>query len=193
MKLRQPKDSKKSTFFRLFLPIFILVTLVLSAFGIVISRSPENESFKYKEHLFVKENNGFSTRINNQKYSFLYDPRTLENLTMAPITLTQLTYGTKFYISANPKEDIGLGLSEFYRLIKPLVNKKFVQACTEDVESCENLLIKTCSDATPEEKVVVFKESNSTSLNYNLNCLIIQGSGEDMAKLTDKLTLNFIL
>lgn len=193
MKLREPKDIKKSTFFRLFLPTFIAITLILSVFGIVISRSPENESFKYKEHLFIKENNGFSTRINNQKYSFLYDPRTLENLTIAPLTLTQLTYGTKFYISANPKEDIGLGLSEFYRLIKPLINKKFVQACTEDVEGCGNLLIKTCNDATPEEKVVVFKESNSTFLNYNINCLTIQGSGEDMGRLIDKLALNFIL
>lgn len=193
MKLRHPKDpNKKSKFFRLFLPAFIAITLILSVFGIVISRPPENESFEYKNHLFIQDNTGFSTRINNQKYTFLYDPRTLENLSIAPLTLTQFTYGSKFYISANPKEDFGLAISEFNRLIKPLINKRFVQSCTEDVEGCENLLIKTCDDATPEEKVIVFKQTNSTSLTYIINCLLIQGSGEDMAKLTNKLALNFL-
>ena len=48
------------------------------------------------------------------------------------------------------------------------------------------------TDATPEEKVVLFKESNSSSITYNLNCLIIQGNGEEIAKLTNKLALNFL-
>ncbi len=194
MKLRLPKDpNKKSNFFRFFLPIFILATLVLSAFGIIVSRPQENESFEYKDHLFIQENSGFSTRINNQKYTFLYDPRTLENLSVAPLTLTQFTYGSKFYITADPNHDVGLALYEFNRLIKPLLNKKFTQACTEDLPGCENLLIKACNDATPEEKVILFGESNYSSLDYKLNCLIIRGSGEDMAKLTNKLALNFLI
>ena len=194
MKLRTPKDpDKKSKFFRLFLPVFIAITLILSVFGIIISRPPENESFEYKNHLFIQDSTGFSTRINNQKYTFLYDPRALENLTVAPLTLVQFTYGSKFYITANPNHDVGLALYEFNRLIKPLLNKKFTQTCTEDLPGCENLLIKACKDATPEEKIILFSESNSSLLDYKLNCLIIQGSGEDMAKLTNKLALNFLI
>ncbi len=192
MKLRQPKEAGKSKFSRFFIPLFILITLVLSAFGIIVFKQPESETFEYKNNLFIQETSGFSTRINNQKITFLYDPRTLENLSITPITLTQLSYGSKFYLTANPNDDVGLALYEFNRLIVPLINKRFVQACSEDVAGCENTVLKTCADATPEEKVVLFKESNSSSLTYNLNCLIIQGSGEEMTKLTNKLALNFI-
>lgn len=192
MKLRQPKEADKSKFSRFFIPLFILITLVLSAFGIIVFKQPESETFEYKNNLFIQETSGFSTRINNQKVTFLYDPRTLENLSITPITLTQLSYGSKFYLTANPNEDVGLALYEFNRLIVPLINKRFVQACSEDVQGCENTVLKTCTDATPEEKVVSFKESNSSSLTYNLNCLIIQGSGEEMTKLTNKLALNFL-
>src|SRR3989344_4260632 len=192
MKLRQPKEASKSKFSRFFIPIFILITLVLSAFGIIVFKQPESETFEYKNNLFIQDTSGFSTRINNQKINFLYDPRTLENLSITPLTLTQLSYGSKFYLTANPNEDVGLALYEFNRLIVPLINKRFVQACSEDVAGCENTVLKTCTDATPEEKVVLFKESNSSSLTYNLNCLIIQGSGEEMTKLTNKLALNFL-
>ncbi len=192
MKLRQPKEAGKSKFSRFFIPIFILVTLILSAFGIIVFKQPESETFEYKNNLFIQDTSGFSTRINNQKINFLYDPRTLENLSVTQITLTQLSYGSKFYLTANPNEDVGLALYEFNRLIVPLINKRFVQACSEDVPGCENTVLKTCAEATPEEKVVLFKESNSSSLTYNLNCLIIQGSGEEMTKLTNKLALNFL-
>lgn len=192
MKLRSPKEAGKSKFSRFFIPIFITVTLIFSGFGIILFRAPESETFEYKDHLFIQESSGFSTRINNQKIIFLYDPRTLENLSVAPLTLTQLVYTNKFYISANPNEDVGLPLYEFNRVIKPLIDKRFVQACSEDVKGCENLILKTCADATPEEKVVLYKESNYSSLTYNLNCLLIQGSGEEMSKLTNKLALNLL-
>jgi len=192
MKIRQPKEAGKSKFSRFFIPLFILITLILSAFGIIVFKQPESETFEYKNNLFIQDTSGFSTRINNQKINFLYDPRTLENLSITPLTLTQLSYGSKFYLTANPNEDVGLALYEFNRLIVPLINKRFVQACSEDVAGCENTVLKTCTDATPEEKVVLFKESNSSSLTYNLNCLIIQGSGEEMTKLTNKLALNFL-
>ena len=193
MKLRQPKEEGKSKFSRFFIPIFILITLILSGFGIIIFKQPDNETFKYKDKLFIQDAPGFSTRINNQKINFLYDPRTLENLSIAPLTLKQFTYTSKFYLSANPNEDIGLALYEFNRLVKPLINKNFVQACSEDVQGCENTVIKTCADATPEEKIILYKESNSSSLTYDQNCLVIQGSGEEMAKLTNKLALNFLI
>ena len=192
MKLRQPKEASKSKFSRFFIPLFILITLILSAFGIIVFKQPESETFEYKNNFFIQDTSGFSTRINNQKINFLYDPRTLENLSITPLTLTQLSYGSKFYLTANPNEDVGLALYEFNRLIVPLINKRFVQACSEDVAGCENTVLKTCTDATPEEKVVLFKESNSSSLTYNLNCLIIQGSGEEMTKLTNRLALNFL-
>ena len=192
MKLRQPKEASKSKFSRFFIPIFILITLILSGFGIIIFKQPENETFEYKNNLFIQDTSGFSTRLNDKKITFLYDPRSLENMSIAPLTLTQFTYTNKFYISANPNEDIGLALYEFNRLVKPLINKNFVSACSEDVPGCENTILKSCLDATPEEKVILFKESNSSSLTYNLNCLVIQGNGEEMSKLTNKLALNFL-
>ena len=194
MKLRPSKEVGKSRFLKLFLPIFILVTLVLSAFGVIVYKPQESESFEYRGHLFIKDNLGFATKVNDKKIIFLYDPRELENLTIAPITLTQLSYATKFYISLNPNQDIGLALNEFNRLIIPsLANKRVVQACIGDVSGCEKFILKTCSDATPEEKIIIYNESSSPSLTYQYNCLSIQGSGEDMAKLTDKLALNFLL
>ena len=133
------------------------------------------------------------TCTNGQKYTFLYDPRELQELQPALVTLTQLQYSSKFYLSINPDHDTGLAINEFNRLIVPLLAKRVTLTCTEDLEGCEDLLIKTCEDATPEAKVIVYEESETPGISYKFNCLRIQGSGQDMARLTDKLALDLII
>jgi hypothetical protein len=202
MKLRTPKENKeKFSFKRAFPLIFILTIMVLSVFGVIFFGVPTPESFKYKGHTFfegiVSSNQqssyGYTTTINENKYTFLYDPRELDNLEITEVTLQQLQYAQKFYVSGNPLENIAPGVSEFNRLILPLLERRIVTSCSVDIEQCGDLLIKTCEDATPENKVILFEESENPKLTYELNCLKFQGSGEDLAKLTNKLAMNFLL
>ena len=136
---------------------------------------------------------GFSTRINDQKIVFLYNPHDIKDLQSSPVTLIQLQYASKFYLSFNPQQDVGLAINEFSRLIAPIMGKRIVNSCFEDVPGCEELPLVACKDATPESKVIVYEESENISIDYNLNCLTIKGSGEDLAKLTDKIALDFLL
>ncbi|MDP4012893.1 MAG: hypothetical protein Q8R00_04795 [Candidatus Nanoarchaeia archaeon] len=168
--------------------------MVLSIFGVVFFGPAQSETFDYKGKTFLIEpQGGYSTRINDQKIIFLYPPSDLELIQSSPITFTQLQYTSKFYVSFNPQQDIGLALNEFNRLIIPLLGKRVVSACFEDVPGCEELPIITCEQATPETKVIVYEEANSSAIDYNLNCLTIKGSGEDLAKLTDKMALDFLI
>jgi len=203
MKRRPPRSDQNRTSFKKAFPlIFILVIMVLSIFGVVFFGVPTPETFEYKDLTFIQgsvssqqgfTNSGYITTVNEQKYTFLYDPRNLEDLNIASITLTQLRYASKFYVSANPEDDISYGVSEFNRLLAPLIGKRMNSACTEDVPSCGDLLIKTCEDATPEAKVIVYEINKEPKVTYALNCLKFQGSAEDLGKLTNKLALNFLI
>ena len=202
MKLRQPKEQRDKVSFKKTFPlIFILVIMILSVFGVIFFGVPKPESFEYKGHTFIQgsvssqqfSSSGFITTINKKKYSFLYDPRELDSLQITSVTLQQLQYASKFYLSVNPQHNVALGVNEFNRLIVPLLGKRIVTSCTEDIEGCEDFLIKTCEEATPEAKVIIYEESNKTSLTYYFNCLKFQGNSEDLAKLTDRLAMNFLL
>ena len=57
------------------------------------------------------------------------------------------------------------------------------RACPEDVicESGEDLPVKTCSD-----NFIIIKESNTSSIRQENNCVFIEGQKEELTALADQ-------
>ena len=70
-----------------------------------------------------------------------------------------------------------------------MISSSIVRACTDDIEGCEDKVIKNCNDANQYTKVISIKKSNETKATYHDNCLDINGNGEDLIKIVDKVIL----
>lgn len=193
MKTRQPyeESSNRGKYLVGVLALFIISIMVFSVLS--LTSEDTEEKIKYKDQLFVKTNQGWQTYINNQQYIFAYNPLELENITLpANFNINKLNSAQKLYLSFNPEEDIYLAMQEFYTLLKPLLTPKMQESCFIDIEKCSKLPLKTCEDATPDIKVILLKEDNLSKIDYQYNCLTLQGDSENLIKNIDKLSLNFL-
>lgn len=178
------KESKLKKFI---LPLFIVFIMVFSIFGYMANRSDDSEKIQYKGYKFIKTDQGWVTYKDDKKIIIQNNPLDLE-IQEPKITFQELSSAQKIYLTFNPEENLYQAINSFIQQIKPLLGT-FTQACTKDVSKCSDLPIKTCSDATDSIKIIQIQEKEPTKLEYNNNCLIIQGKNEDLVKAIDKLTL----
>jgi len=105
-------------------------------------------------------------------------PDYLLNISMDTVTLAELNSAQKIYLSTK-EEDIP---ANFRLPLTPLLN---LATYDEQISIDQNLPLKTCEDATPSNKVILFDESsNITEITYNDNCLVLKGN---IQQATDKL------
>ncbi|HLD12793.1 MAG TPA: hypothetical protein VJB87_04325 [Candidatus Nanoarchaeia archaeon] len=178
---------------KLILPIILGLIMVLSIFGIVIDNTtnqPEITKTTYHETEYTLTNNIWVTTKNGIQIYFYYPPEELDNTTIT----TQLTdlQALKIYISLDTTKNIQLLTQAVQQKIIPLLqNSQIVTACTQDDEPCKDLPLKTCQDATPEQKVIILTEGNS-SITYDNNCLTLQTTPEQATKDIDSLLFRLL-
>ncbi len=187
MKTRERKEKRNKK--TLYIGIIIAFLMVTSIAGYVGNRSSNSEQYKYNKHLFVKVNNGWLTTIGNRQIFLNYGPKDLENLSADKVLLNELNKAQKIYISFNPDNEIEKGVYELQNNVFPLLTTQTVRACTEDIEGCEDKLIKNCNDASQYTIIISIKRSNETKAVYNNNCLDINGDGEGLIRIIDKVIL----
>jgi len=190
MKTREKieKKSRKG----LYLALIIAFLMVTSIAGYVGNKDSDSEQYKYNKHLFVKVNNGWLTTVENRQVFLNYGPKELENLSVDKVLLNELNNAQKIYISFNPDNEIERGVYELQNNVFPLISTQMVRACTDDVEGCEDKLIKNCSDASQYTMIISIKRLNETKAVYNNNCLDINGDGDDLIKIIDKVILRLL-
>lgn len=178
---------------KILLPGFLGLIMILSIFGIIIGgndNQPTTTKTTYKGTDYIINNNIWITNKNGQQIYFYYPPEELDNNTLT-ITLQNLQ-ATKTYVSLDTKKNIQLATQAFQQKILPLLpNTQIVTACTEDSDQCKSLPLKTCNDATPEQKVIIITEG-PTTITYNNNCMILQTTPEQAVKDLDTLTFKLL-
>ncbi|MBU2589312.1 MAG: hypothetical protein KKB39_00955 [Nanoarchaeota archaeon] len=179
-----PKKKAKRNIYLYFLGALIVLIMVGGAIN--MDSDDDGDSYDYKGIKFVRMNEGWSAYLDDGRQIFvLSNPAELNNLTISNVYFSGLNNLEKIYITYNPEERVRTALSQFYNGIKLTPRK--VPACTVDIELCADVPIKTCEDATETVGIVEFKQSNVTKVEFNNNCLLIQG--EDLTKIVDKLIL----
>ncbi len=180
--------NKKAKGKKILLPILICFIMVTSILGYMSSSS--SEKVKYKGYKFNKINSGWLTYINDKKIILINSPNELENYDIE-LDLDELNSAQKIYLSINPNDNLFLG--NLQNNIVPFLIPKIVVACYEDNEKCVNFPLKDCKDASDYIKIILIKKSENSKFYYKDNCLVIQGSQEEITKMIDKLTLELLL
>jgi hypothetical protein len=185
-KREKPRKSNIFSSKRIFIYLmgaFIILIMVASVINI---NKNSVEKYKYKGNKFTKTDQGWLTYKDDKAVLLSYGPKELEGFNVN-VDINNLFLLQKIYISFNPLENLQLAITDF------LTNLNFnylVRACTVNIEPCIDLPLKGCDDADLATGVIIFKESKTAKVSLDRNCLIIEGEGEDLVKITDRLILD---
>lgn len=183
---RQPFYKNKARMLTLAIALFFMVIMVSSVLEIYVQNRDDTGVYDYNGVKFTDLGNGWLANLESGRQLYIVsNPKELENISISPVNLDSLNYMPKIYLSYNPQGRTRIAVSEFLREIK--LQPRLVPACPTDNDACKDMPLKTCADATSSAAVILFKESNETSVTFINNCLTIEG--KDLTKAVDKLIL----
>ncbi len=173
---KQEKSRKKNRN-QLIVGLILIGVMLFSVIGYSFQGSGGNvnKKIKYNGFEFIKQGDFWVLNINNNNFVFKYNPEEVEKINEY---LTPLNgyYDQPLYIfsESNAAE------LEIYRNLNLFV-QRIQKACPEGEKNCgENDPFKTCKD-----NFIIIKESNSSKIYQEENCVFIEGKQEDLVKLSD--------
>ena len=135
----------------------------------------------YNGYEFVNKDSFWFLTAGGSDFAFKYTPREVEK-SYSELKRLDNYYGKPLYISSyNPEADreIYANLGQFVQRVQ--------YACLEE-EKCEgDLPIKSC-----ESNFIIIKEENISEIKQMGNCIFIQGSQENIIKVTDEFLFKVI-
>lgn len=193
MKAKKPFEHKES-FFRgkRLITILIALFIVLIMAGSALNMWGESEEETAYEVNGIKfKDLGYSWQgiKNGQSFTLLSNPKELENMSIPEIDFGRFYPLTKVYFSINPLERPEQAIAILQSNIN--INNNLVPACFSDIPECADYPLKGCNDTTESIGVIILKKANSTKIEFNENCLVIEG--ESLLKLSEKMVLEYYL
>jgi hypothetical protein len=185
MRKQEQKSEKRK---RLFMSIFIVVIMSMSVLGYMIGRDSE-DSIKYGKSRFFVVNGMYKTKIDNNDVYFNYNPYQAETFEVDGSIIEKIKNSaqldTTSDVDSRYAEAIALAQFELVRELS--LNNQFVRnGFTTENEF--NLPIIVCAGATEIVPVLIFEQSNETSVSEEDNCIIIKGRSEqDFLILKDRI------
>jgi len=173
---KEEKDRKMKTW----LTVFIVVVMAASTAGFAME-FVTTESKSYNGIKFTKTDQGWQPKGFQITTSYL--PQDLENLTSEG-SFSFNDFNSKAYLISAPYMR-----NNALELLRYLPLKNLQSACLpedENVSYCSDLPLKSCSDANPQNAIIIFTESNQTSVKYSNHCLKLEGDSDSMLKSADK-------
>jgi len=189
--MKREKESKKG----MFLVIFIAFIMISSVFAIIFSGyNQQTTSLKYNDIKFTRENNQWSTNINNQKLLFNYLPTEVEQINLGPDVIFALSnkpeIDTTSEINDTFKEEIALAQ---YNMVLALNNLNIYIRPGLTTNNTFNLPIITCEDASLAVPIIYFKQSNQTKITLENNCIIAEAKNNiDILRIKDRILYSIL-
>ncbi len=184
-------DKKK-----LFLPLFLGFIMIASVFGAVFygfsDSASKSQTIDYKGQRFSAISGYWKTRISNQEFNFAYNPKQVEPLEINAFPIEEFNSGNKIYVSYDPNENMAKGLLEVQNNLLPFFSRTVIRACPEDVSGCENLPLKTCTDAVDGNKILLIELTNASETEYSNGCYAIRGQDNEIAMTVDRIAFSLL-
>jgi len=188
-KLTNPKDKdKKQKRNQLILGIFLVLTMMLSTFAIVIDsmQNKTQTSVKYNGFKFEAYNGYWITSVGQYQFAFRSNPLETKNFSSAfdnvELNLVN-TYANKpLYLYSQDSyasQEISQNLDHFV--------ERYQSACFESKNCPQDFPIKDCTN-----NFIIYKISNTTSIKQQENCVFIEGKQEDLVYLTDEFLFRIL-
>jgi hypothetical protein len=187
----------------LFGTVFVIL-LISVALGMFIRNSakPKIETEYSNGFVFTKSGKFWYTTIRNpvvqQDYNldFRYPPSQVRNVSVSGdprkfFTLLQINNLTGAYFTFDPNDNltymnvVGADLSKFLKVINGVT---LVAGCTvNETVACNRRPIVTCENQLDKAMVIYVKSSDVPKISLDKNCLMIEGTGDDLLRAYTKL------
>lgn len=138
----------------------------------------ETNTITYNGFQFVEQNSFWFVNVGDFQFSFKYNPKEVKETDSYFNKLNNYN-GKVLYISSDYIE----AQTEIYRNLfyQNQIILRMQAACLEGEECEENLPIKNCTD-----NFIIIEKSDFEGIVQEENCVFIQGSEENLTKLTDE-------
>ena len=150
---------------------------------------------------FVKFDDLWYTQLKSPKgtrlynIQFRYSPKEVEEVKAEGILDTGLfDNATDYYVTFNPTgnqfSSVALAVGDFNQQMTNIFFKQPIAACDRnETRACIDRPVITCKDT--DKLVLYVKESNTSRVLYDDNCITIEGSGFELVKGIDRVLYEF--
>ena len=168
----------------------LVFIMTFGIMGILIG-SRGGERWEYNGYKFIREENIFVTKINNQKKGFNFLPQTLLTINTSP-NLKNKILSPMMYLTFDPETDMQnlLYIDTVRNDLQTTLNSVIVSAVTKKSE-IYFLPTISCENATLFVPVIYFNVSNQTSIVDKNNCIVLNGQTIDFFKIRDLLVYTY--
>lgn len=161
----------------------VIVLILMASTAAFALTSNQTEKTKYNGFSFIKTDNGWNVKNTDILTTFL--PNDVENISSPAIAKEDFKKNV-FYIAMGNAEQAAA--NEINRAFYQNIQKAQL-ACSQKYENesfCQELPIKACGDDS-SELIIDIEEAENSSIAYEENCIILEGSEVDLLKLADKI------
>jgi len=177
------EKERKERKTRIWMAIVVTVLLGASTAAYALMETGTTEKKVYNGITFYRTENGWQPKKMDIVTSYL--PQDVENITIdGNIKLND--FSGVVYVNALGNAD----LNAANELIRTLKVNKATLSCSpknENESFCAELPIKSCDDAASGSGVIIFENSNETSVSYDNYCLTIKTDSENTLKVVDRI------
>ncbi len=184
--ISREEEEKKTRRKQLLIGGVLILVMVVSVVGYAFNREEQNNTIKisYNGFEFTQESGFWYVNVGNSQFSFLYNPEETENINSALNPLGNYEDKPLYISSENPEAGAEIYRNLFYQ--NQLV-QRVQDACMEGEECSSDAPIKNCTD-----NLIIIKESNSSKIEQQGNCVFIEGSNENLTRLADGFLFKII-
>jgi len=186
------RDSKWK---RNVISIFIVLLMVFSVLGIMLSRDEGEQTKKYNGHKFVARENKWLLSIDKKWIDFDYFPTAVEDIEVNDEIKDRILSTEMLHITFDP-DNVTESMDKMrFDLTNLLANLHDIYAASSVIKNSTeyNLPIMTCENATVFVPIIELKLGDETAIGMEDNCIIIRAeSAEDMIRLRDAMIYNIL-
>jgi len=183
-----PKQEKRTS---AIWALFIAFIMVSSVIGYAIFGGGAAQKQSYGKYKFTRTEQGWFTKIDNQKVFFNFHPLELENINLSQDIIDSIKNTNMLYLAFDPEQRY----LDYIDLTRFQLTESFwalfqiyPESAVTSSSSKYNMTIINCTNATSTVPVIFFKQSNETGFDKQDDCIILQSAdGFGFLRLKDRL------
>lgn len=161
----------------------------------------ESQGYIYNGYSFVKFDNMWHTKMmspmRTREYNiyFRYGPKEAKDVPVyGTFNLSIFNNAKTYYVTFNPVSDglqyVALAANDFNQQMVNIFFKTPIPACDRnETEACASVPIITCDNTN--DIVLYIVKANETSVNFQNNCIIVEGTDFELVRAIDKVLYTF--
>jgi hypothetical protein len=185
-RVEQKKERRK----KFFIGLFLVAVMVMSGFGIYLSGQDAYGTFFFNDLKFEVQDNVYVTKINDRQIYFYNPPSTLQIYNVTPIIPNVLKNAQVIVQTFDPESEELIVIDRIRFELSQLLDKQTANTVIKPSD-IYNLPVYTCVNATFEAPVIYYNVSNTTSIEYDNNCIIINAKSLEFLKMRDLLLYHY--